>query len=94
MLEKEGLNAQVVTTWKCQTLVKYYGIQMPYYLIEEHEMQLRLKSGRILSFILTPYLHFAGAFVTYDMKTRSLFSVTYLELSVITRPCMLMTIYG
>ncbi len=74
LLEKEGLNAQVVTTWKCQTLVKYYGIQMPYYLIEEHEMQLRLKSGRILSFILTPYLHFAGAFVTYDMKTRSLFS--------------------
>ena len=74
LLEKEGLDAQVVTTWKCQTLVRYYGIHLPYYLIEENEMQLRLKSGRILSFILTPYLHFAGAFVTYDAKTRSLFS--------------------
>ncbi len=74
LLEKEGLNAQIVTTWKCQTLIRYYGIHSPYYLIEEHEMKLQLKSGRNLSFILTPYLHFAGAFVTYDEKTRSLFS--------------------
>jgi flavorubredoxin len=35
---------------------------------------LVLKSGRVLEFIHTPYLHSPGAIVTYDTKSRSLFT--------------------
>lgn len=74
MFENLGLNFQIVTSWRAKTLIQYYGIKSEYYLLEENEHQLKLASGRVLQFIPTPYLHFAGAFVTYDSKTRVLFS--------------------
>lgn len=73
-LEKAGLSASIVTSWRTMTLVQYYNVTSPYYLIEEHQNLLTLKSGRILEFIPAPYLHFAGSFVTYDGLSKSLFS--------------------
>ncbi len=74
LLEKEGVKAELVTSWRAMTLIQFYGAHFPFYLIEEHQMQLTMKSGRTLKFLSTPYLHFAGAFATYDQATRSLFS--------------------
>lgn len=74
LYEKLGIEAKIVTTWRTMTLVQYYGIESEYYLLEENNFCLKLKSGRELSFIQTPYLHFPGAFVTYDEKTKVLFS--------------------
>ncbi|MBF4692363.1 oxygen-binding di-iron domain-containing protein [Fusibacter ferrireducens] len=74
LLEAVGLKAEVVTTWRTMTLIQYYGIQSPYYLIEEHDNQLTFGNGRVLEFILTPYLHFAGAFASYDRVNKILFS--------------------
>lgn len=74
LLEQAGVNATIITSWRAMTLIQYYGIKSPVYLIEEHNMKLVLETGRILEFILTPYLHFAGSFVTYDKKDRLLFS--------------------
>ncbi|PKM67293.1 MAG: diguanylate cyclase, partial [Firmicutes bacterium HGW-Firmicutes-18] len=74
LLENQGLQAQIVTSWRAMTLIQYYAIKSPFYVIEEHKMRLQLKSGRTLSFISTPYLHFAGAFTTFDVVTKSLFS--------------------
>ena len=74
LLEKDGVKAELVTSWRAMTLIQFYGAKLPFYLIEENQMQLRLTSGRTLSFLSTPYLHFAGAFVTYDSVTKSLFS--------------------
>lgn len=73
-LEEKGLNAQFVTSWRTMTLLQYYNVKSPYYLLEEHHDELILASGRKLEFIMTPYLHFAGSFMTYDSKTRTLFS--------------------
>ncbi len=73
-LEKNGLDATIVTSWRTQTLIQYYGIESPYYLIEEHHNKLILKSGRTIEFIPAPYLHFAGSFVTYDAQSKTLFS--------------------
>lgn len=73
-LEAKGLKAEIITTWRTMSLVQYYGIQSPYYLLEEHGNELLLPSGRRLEFLLTPYLHFAGAFMTYDKQTKTLFS--------------------
>jgi len=74
LLEQAGVNAAIITSWRSMTLVQYYGIKSPVYLIEEHNMEFVFKTGRTLEFILTPYLHFAGSFATYDKKDRLLFS--------------------
>ncbi len=74
LFEELGIRPKIVTSWRTMTLVQYYGIQSPYYLLEENESRLTLSSGRVLQFIPTPYLHFAGAFATYDGATETLFS--------------------
>lgn len=74
LYEKLGINFKVITSWRCMTLIQYYGIKSEYYLLEENNYELTLKSGRRLKFIQTPYLHFPGAFVTYDYMTKTLFS--------------------
>lgn len=73
-LEKQGGNFKIVTHWRTQTIIKYYGIQSDYYLVNENKFELTLKSGRLLKFIMTPYLHFPGAITTYDEKSKILFS--------------------
>ena len=74
LFEKAGAKFEIVTHWRTQTLVKYYGIQSNYYTINENEFKLTLASGRTLGFVLTPYLHFPGAFTSYDYQSRILFS--------------------
>lgn len=74
MLEQAGINAKVVTTWRTMTIIQYYDIKSEYYLVEENDYKLTFKTGRTLKFLLTPYLHFAGAFVTYDESLKTLFS--------------------
>lgn len=74
LLEKKGIHAKIVTAWRTMTLVQYYDIRSEYYLIEEHNYQLTLDSGRLLKFLPTPYMHFPGAFTTYDEVTKSLLS--------------------
>lgn len=73
-LEKQGGNFKIVTHWRTQTIIKYYGIKSDYYLVDENKFELTLKSGRQLKFIMTPYLHFPGAITTYDEKSKILFS--------------------
>ena len=74
LFEKAGVKFQIVTHWRAAILIKYYGVISPFYIINENEFKLRLKSGRELSFVTTPYLHFPGAFVTYDLHSKILFS--------------------
>lgn len=74
LLEKAGLNAQIVTSWRAMTLIQFYGVKSPFYLIEEHDDKLIFGNGKTLEFINTPYLHFPGAFVTYDRSNKILLS--------------------
>ncbi len=55
-------------------LIRHYGIRSEFYAVEENDYRLTLKSGRVLEFIFTPYLHSPGAIATYDPKTKSLFT--------------------
>ncbi|MGD8886087.1 MAG: MBL fold metallo-hydrolase [Gammaproteobacteria bacterium] len=55
-------------------LIRHYGVTSDYYPVEKHDYKLQLSSGRELQFLFTPYLHSPGAIVTYDKKTKSLFS--------------------
>lgn len=67
-------DVQVVTEWRARALLKHYGHRFDYWLVEDHDWQLPLAAGHALEFQLTPYLHFPGAFMTYDTSTRVLFS--------------------
>jgi len=64
----------VVTHWRTQTLLKHFGWQSKFYLVDENRWRLELPTGRTLKFIFTPYAHFAGSICTYDSSTKILFS--------------------
>jgi len=74
LFEKKGAKFTIITHWRTQVLLKYYGIKSDYYIINKNELKLTLQSGKTLDFILTPYLHFPGSFTTYDPETKVLFS--------------------
>jgi flavorubredoxin len=55
-------------------LIRHYGLKSDFYPVEKHNFKLTLGSGRILDFIFTPYLHSPGAIMTYDSRSKTLFS--------------------
>lgn len=69
-----GGKLEIVTHSRASVLIAHYGVRSPFYHVDQNDWKLTLKSGRELSFIFSPYLHFPGAFMTYDSKTKILFS--------------------
>ena len=69
-----GMKFELVTHWRTWTLIRYYGIETPLYLVDEHDHLLTLGSGRLLRFIPTPYLHFPGSIATWDKAAKFLLS--------------------
>ncbi|MCD6433352.1 MAG: MBL fold metallo-hydrolase [Sulfurimonas sp.] len=55
-------------------LIRHYGLKSDIYVVDNHNYKITLKSGRELEFIYAPFLHSPGAIVTYDKKTKTLFS--------------------
>lgn len=74
LLEANGFKGKIITFWRTAVIVKYYGIHSEYYLVNDHNFEFFFQSGRKLLFFLTPYLHFPGAIVTYDIQSETLFS--------------------
>ncbi len=66
-------DAFIVTHWRAEVLLKHYDLKMSMWQVEENDWQLDI-GGRKLKFIFTPYLHFPGAFCTFDEHTGVLFS--------------------
>ncbi|MFQ5442254.1 MAG: diguanylate cyclase [Thermodesulfobacteriota bacterium] len=65
--------AVIITHWRAIQLLKHYDVSIPFLDIEEHEWRIDA-GGRVLKFIFTPYLHFPGAFCTFDEQCGVLFS--------------------
>ncbi|MBF0214338.1 MAG: diguanylate cyclase [Magnetococcales bacterium] len=67
-------DARILSHWRGNALLKHLGLQrLPLSCVEEQGWKLEL-GGRELQFIFTPYLHFSGAFCTFDPATGTLFS--------------------
>lgn len=66
-------DAVMVCHWRAKALLRHYGLDLPFWLVEDHDWSLDL-GGRSLRFIFTPYAHFPGAFVTLDTESGILFS--------------------
>ena len=64
----------VVTEWRSALLLRHFAGRFPFESIEDLGWKLQLPEGRCLEFLLTPYLHFPGAFVTYLRDCDVLFS--------------------
>ena len=54
--------------------INYYSAKSPKECIEDIGFSYSFTSGRKLLFIRTPYSHSSGSFVTYDQKSKVLFS--------------------
>ncbi|MBT6053051.1 MAG: MBL fold metallo-hydrolase [Candidatus Scalindua sp.] len=64
---------KIITPTRAAPFMRYYDSVSEVIPVEDGEM-LSLKSGRTLTFVHTPYVHFAGSMVTYDAKTKTVFS--------------------
>jgi two-component system, cell cycle response regulator len=67
-------DAEIVTEWRSELLLRHLAPRFATRTIEDLGWELELEPGRTLQFLLTPYLHFPGAFVTHETSTRSLFT--------------------
>ena len=65
---------KIVAHSSCTRLLRHYGVSSDFYEVDKYDNQLKLKSGRTLEFIHTPYLHSPFAIVVYDRKTKTLFT--------------------
>jgi len=65
---------EIITHSRMTVLIKHYMVTSSYYEIDKHDLKLETKNGLTLEFLTTPYCHSPGAFVTYDPKTKVLFS--------------------
>ena len=53
---------------------RFYGIETPITNISEDDQSITLASGRKIKFLMTPYCHSPGAMITFDEKTKFLFT--------------------
>lgn len=74
LFEKHGVRAKLVCDWKASQILVFYGVKSPHYIINENQYLLTLTSGRKIQFISAPFLHAAGAILTYDLKSKFLFT--------------------
>jgi diguanylate cyclase (GGDEF)-like protein len=74
-LVSHGLHpeAAIITHGRSEASISHTGTSLPLWRVEEHHLRLELED-RTLRFVLIPYLHFAGAFCTYDQGSETLFS--------------------
>ena len=54
--------------------IKYYSVKSPMQCIEKIDNCFEFSSGRRLEFIHMPYCHSPGSFMTYDTKTKVIFT--------------------
>ena len=69
----KSLDVKLVAQTRTALFMRYYDAKSEVISVEDGD-EIELKSGRKLTFYTTPYVHFAGAMVTYDSKTKTVFS--------------------
>jgi len=72
MIENDDL--KIISHVENNIFIKYYSPKSQRLCIEDIGLHYEFSSGRRLEFIRTPYCHSAGSFITYDTKTKTLFS--------------------
>lgn len=63
----------IMAPLEAQVLLQHYGMKKRVTPLNDDDT-FTFGDGRVLQFIMTPYCHFVGSMVTYDHKTKVLFS--------------------
>ena len=66
-------DVKIIAQLRTSLFIPYYGVTTEIIPVDDGDT-LTLSSGRTLTFLTTPYVHFAGAMVVHDDKTKTLFS--------------------
>jgi flavorubredoxin len=72
IINSEGL--KIISHRENNVFIRYYGNISPLLDVDALGASFTFSSCRELHFIKTPYAHSAGSFMTYDEKTKTLFS--------------------
>jgi len=75
-LQKANPHMQVLCSEDTWRLVKFYDLRQESYKAVERfpELKAKLSTGHKLQFVPTPFCHFRGATMLYDLETRILFT--------------------
>lgn len=65
---------KIISHYENNIFINYYSTRSPKQCIEVLDYHYEFASGRRLEFIRTPYAHCPGSFITYDTKTKTLFT--------------------
>jgi flavorubredoxin len=65
---------KIISATENLMFIRHYSVASRLVPLREVDYQFAFSSGRTLQFVKTPYSHSAGSFVTYDPKSRILFS--------------------
>jgi PAS domain S-box-containing protein len=67
-------SCQLVCHSRMSVLIKHFGAGFEFYDVDKRGMRLTFGNGRELQFGHTPYLHSPGAIVSYDTRSRTIFT--------------------
>lgn len=74
LLEKlVNKDVRIYAPLESKVLIQHYGAESPHVSLDDDDT-LAIGDDRKLQFIMTPYSHFVGSMVTYDKKSKILFS--------------------
>ncbi|UCF92170.1 MAG: MBL fold metallo-hydrolase [Desulfobacterales bacterium] len=65
---------KIISDKENNMFIRHYAVASPLLTLEDVNFQYEFSSGRKLQFILTPYAHSAGSFVTFDPRSQILFT--------------------
>lgn len=70
----ENKNLKIISQKQNNLFIRCYSENSPINCIEQLNFEFKFKTGRLLRFIKTPYCQTSGSFVTYDTKSKILFT--------------------
>ena len=73
LLKKTIDTFTIVTHWKISMFLNKFDLDVPMYIVDENDWQLKLKN-KTLKFIFTPFNYFSGSFCSYDVESKTIFS--------------------
>lgn len=70
----DNQDLKIISHKENNDFINYYSTKSEKLCIEKMGFKYQFSSGRELEFYRTPYSHAAGSFITYDRKTKTLFT--------------------
>jgi flavorubredoxin len=64
----------IISEVRASYLIKHYGVKGHLHMVSPENPNFTTKDGRKIEFLMTPFAHFAGAIMTYDPKSKVLFT--------------------